>query len=248
MAERQVALVPTMIQLDNFEPFAARGEAKFPTYAEHMRSLYADTGSTCSAPPTTRACRSMPAPTPGGYQPHGLVGTRDGAARPSSARAEYALGAGSWRARDWLGLSPTPGRRGPGRSGGLRRRPPARSRRAAATRGTSSCADAPRLPERRWLAPAPVSRLGRSRCLLALDPGLLAVRRGRDGRRPVTETALMLPGTPEPDGNAGRARRVPVHHRPAQPRPAIVLAHGFGGTKADSAGTARRRWPATATR
>ena len=41
MAERQVALVPTMIQLDNFEGYASAGEAKFPAYAEHMRALYA---------------------------------------------------------------------------------------------------------------------------------------------------------------------------------------------------------------
>jgi imidazolonepropionase-like amidohydrolase len=41
MAERQVALVPTMVQLENFESYAAAGEAKFPAYARHLRALYA---------------------------------------------------------------------------------------------------------------------------------------------------------------------------------------------------------------
>ena len=41
MAERQVALVPTMVQLDNFEAYARAGEAKFPAYAKHIRALYA---------------------------------------------------------------------------------------------------------------------------------------------------------------------------------------------------------------
>jgi len=41
MAARQVALVPTMVNLENFPSFAAAGEAKFPAYAAHMRSLHA---------------------------------------------------------------------------------------------------------------------------------------------------------------------------------------------------------------
>jgi imidazolonepropionase-like amidohydrolase len=38
----------------------------------------------------------------GGYQPHGLVGA-EMAALTRFCSAEYALGAGSWRARRWLG-------------------------------------------------------------------------------------------------------------------------------------------------
>ena len=40
MAERQVALVPTMIQLENFPSFAEAAQAKFPAYARRIRSLY----------------------------------------------------------------------------------------------------------------------------------------------------------------------------------------------------------------
>jgi ABC-2 type transport system ATP-binding protein len=55
----------------------------------------------------------------------------------------------------------------------------------------------------------------------------------------VTETVLTVAGTPEPDG-----RPVPLDVTlrttdPAAARPAIVLAHGFGGTKDDLADTAR---------
>ena len=41
MAERQVSLVPTMVNLENFPTFAAAGEAKFPRYAAHIRALHA---------------------------------------------------------------------------------------------------------------------------------------------------------------------------------------------------------------
>src|ERR671916_788036 len=74
MAERQVALVPTMVQLENFESYARAGEAGVP--------IYAGTDA-------------------GGYLPHGLVGAEI-AALGAFSSAEYALGAGSWRARSWL--------------------------------------------------------------------------------------------------------------------------------------------------
>ena len=55
----------------------------------------------------------------------------------------------------------------------------------------------------------------------------------------VIETALMVPGTPEPDGKPVKLDAMILTTDPASPRPAIVLAHGFGGTKADSEPTAR---------
>lgn len=101
MAEHQVALVPTMIQLDHFEDYAAAGEAKFPAYAAHMRSLYATR--------TERFAHALDAGVPiyagtdaGGYLPHGLVG-QEIAALATFSSPDYALGAGSWRAREWLG-------------------------------------------------------------------------------------------------------------------------------------------------
>jgi imidazolonepropionase-like amidohydrolase len=101
MAERQVALVPTLVQLENFESIAASAEAKFPTYAAHLRSLYAGRLDLLG--------RAFDAGVPiyagtdaGGYLPHGLVG-QEIEALGAVTGAEYALGAGSWRARAWLG-------------------------------------------------------------------------------------------------------------------------------------------------
>jgi ABC-2 type transport system ATP-binding protein len=55
----------------------------------------------------------------------------------------------------------------------------------------------------------------------------------------VIETELMVPGTPEPDGKPVKLDVTILTTDPASPRPAVVLAHGFGGTKADSEPTAR---------
>ncbi|MET1004348.1 MAG: amidohydrolase family protein [Propionibacteriaceae bacterium] len=101
MAERQVALVPTLVQLENFESFAAAGESKFPTYARHMRSLYARRLDVFAA--AQDAGVPIYAGTDaGGFLPHGLIG-REMAMLGQISSPEYALGAGSWRARRWLG-------------------------------------------------------------------------------------------------------------------------------------------------
>ena len=92
MAERQVALVPTMVQLENFESCAAAGEARFPAYARHIRSLYATR--------LERFAKAREAGVPiyagtdaGGFLPHGLVGQEMAALAAFSSPA-YALGAG----------------------------------------------------------------------------------------------------------------------------------------------------------
>jgi imidazolonepropionase-like amidohydrolase len=101
MAEHQVALVPTMIQLDNFEMYARSGEDRYPGYARHMRALYVGR--------LERFAKALDAGVPiyagtdaGGFLPHGLVG-KEIAALGQFSSPEYALGAGSWRARAWLG-------------------------------------------------------------------------------------------------------------------------------------------------
>ncbi len=101
MAERQVALVPTMLQLDNFETYAAQGEARFPRYAAHMRALYARRLDTFAA--AHDAGVPIYAGTDaGGYLPHGLVAQEIAALAPVLG-VEGALAAGSWAARRWLG-------------------------------------------------------------------------------------------------------------------------------------------------
>lgn len=101
MAERGVALVPTLVNIETFPGIADAGEAKFPTYAAHMRALHAHRFETIG--------KAVDAGVPvfagtdaGTVIPHGilpdeveLLGRIGG--------AEFALGAASWRARDWLG-------------------------------------------------------------------------------------------------------------------------------------------------
>ena len=53
------------------------------------------------------------------------------------------------------------------------------------------------------------------------------------------ETELMVPGTPEADGKPVKLDATILTTDPTAARPAIVLAHGFGGTKTDSEPTAR---------
>ncbi|WP_375422821.1 alpha/beta fold hydrolase [uncultured Friedmanniella sp.] len=51
---------------------------------------------------------------------------------------------------------------------------------------------------------------------------------------PVVETVFTVPGTPETDGRPVDLDVTLLTTSPTTPQPAVVLAHGFGGTKADS--------------
>jgi imidazolonepropionase-like amidohydrolase len=101
MAERQVALVPTLLQLASFESYAAAGEARYPAYATQIRHLAGRQAVVFLA--AYEAGVPIYAGTDaGGYLPHGLI-RQEIAALGQWCPAEYALGAGSWRARRWLG-------------------------------------------------------------------------------------------------------------------------------------------------
>ena len=101
-AARGVALVPTLIQVANFPTYAAQGEAKFPKYAAHMRRLHA------AIPATMRAAYEAGVPIyagtdAGGSLAHGQVAREIAALHEIGLTTEEALGAGSWKAREWLG-------------------------------------------------------------------------------------------------------------------------------------------------
>lgn len=101
MAERQVALVPTLVNLENFPDIAAQAEPKFPVYAAHMRSLYERRID------TLRKAHEAGVPIfagtdAGGVMPHGIVG-QEVELLGQLGDADFALGAASWRAREWLG-------------------------------------------------------------------------------------------------------------------------------------------------
>jgi imidazolonepropionase-like amidohydrolase len=103
MAARGTAVVPTLINVENFPGFAAAGEKKFPAYASTMRRLYAHAGA------VVRAAYEAGVPVfagtdAGGSMEHGLIGAEIRALNEAGLPAEDALAAGSWAARSWLGL------------------------------------------------------------------------------------------------------------------------------------------------
>jgi imidazolonepropionase-like amidohydrolase len=102
MAERGVALVPTVRQLENFPSYAAAGEERFPAYAARMRSLFAGRHETIRS--AYQAGVPIYAGTDaGGALPHGLIADEVRTLSQYGLTPFDALGAASWRARSWLG-------------------------------------------------------------------------------------------------------------------------------------------------
>jgi imidazolonepropionase-like amidohydrolase len=101
MVERGTALVPTLINIDNF-PGIADAAAKYPTYARHMRDLYANSRDRMGA--AHEAGVPIYAGTDAGSMiAHGRVADEVEALRGIGMSGTDALGAASWAARDWLG-------------------------------------------------------------------------------------------------------------------------------------------------
>ena len=103
MARRGTAVVPTLVNVENFPGFAAAGESKFPSYASTMRRLYAQSGA------VVRAAFEAGVPVfagtdAGGGIEHGLIADEVQALHAAGLPAEAALAAASWSARAWLGL------------------------------------------------------------------------------------------------------------------------------------------------
>jgi imidazolonepropionase-like amidohydrolase len=99
MARRGTALVPTLINVDNF-PGIADSAPRFPTYAAHMRELHA------GARDVVRRAAEAGVPVyagtdAGGGIRHGRIA--DEVAALHAAGVPDALGAASWAARAWLG-------------------------------------------------------------------------------------------------------------------------------------------------
>ena len=103
MAARGTAVVPTLVNVENFPGFAVAGQAKFPAYASTMRRLYASSGA------VVRAAYEAGVPVfagtdAGGGIDHGVIADEIRALHTAGLPAEAALAAGSWAAREWLGL------------------------------------------------------------------------------------------------------------------------------------------------
>lgn len=101
MAERQVSLVPTLINIANFPKYAAQGEEKFPRYAERMRRLHERRFD------TIRSAYEAGVPVfagtdAGGQLPHGLIAREVLELVKAGIPAPDAVAAASWRARAYL--------------------------------------------------------------------------------------------------------------------------------------------------
>jgi imidazolonepropionase-like amidohydrolase len=101
MVERGTALVPTLINTENFPGIADRA-AKYPSYAAHMRDLYATSRQRVAA--AREAGVPIYAGTDAGSMvAHGRVADEVDALKGVGMTATDALGAACWDARRWLG-------------------------------------------------------------------------------------------------------------------------------------------------
>lgn len=104
MAQRGTALVPTLVNIENFPGFADAA-TRFPIYAAHMRDLYARRHQRIGA--AREASVPIYAGTDaGGNMAHGLIAHEVEALKSVGMTPTEALGAASWRARTWLGREP----------------------------------------------------------------------------------------------------------------------------------------------
>jgi imidazolonepropionase-like amidohydrolase len=102
LAQTGAALVPTLINIDNFPGIAESARAKFPVYADRMDRLHG------TARARVRAAYEAGVPIycgtdAGGWVHHGRVVDEILALHEAGLPAEAALAAGSWAARRWLG-------------------------------------------------------------------------------------------------------------------------------------------------
>lgn len=101
MLAQGTALVPTLINIENF-PAIADKAAKYPTYAKHMRDLYASCHQRVGA--AHEAGVPIFAGTDaGGMIAHGRIGDEIKALGKVGLTPTDALGAACWDARAWLG-------------------------------------------------------------------------------------------------------------------------------------------------
>ena len=101
MAAKGTALVPTLINIENFPGFADAA-TRFPAYAAHMRDLYARCHQRIGA------ARDAGVPIyagtdAGGNMSHGLIADEVEALKSVGMTPTEALGAACWQARTWLG-------------------------------------------------------------------------------------------------------------------------------------------------
>ncbi|HEX8082373.1 MAG TPA: amidohydrolase family protein [Jatrophihabitans sp.] len=104
IARRQIAVVPTLINIDTFPEIAQAAQEKFPDYAAHMRALHRDSRQ--------RIRDAFEAGVPiytgtdaGGSLPHGLIREEITALVQAGIPQAEVIAQASWRGRQWLGFA-----------------------------------------------------------------------------------------------------------------------------------------------
>ncbi|WP_328607433.1 amidohydrolase family protein [Amycolatopsis sp. NBC_00345] len=101
LARRDVALVPTLVNIENF-PGIADQATKYPLYAAHMRALHAGVGEMVSTA-VEAGVRVFAGTDAGGMVAHGRIADEVEALHHAGMSREQALASASWAAREWLG-------------------------------------------------------------------------------------------------------------------------------------------------
>lgn len=104
MAAAGVALVPTVLQTERLIGFADAGRERFPAYATTMEGLHARRREALMSA-YEAGVELYVGSDGGGSQRHGVLVEEVLAMAAMGLPAEHVLGAVSWRARSWLGLS-----------------------------------------------------------------------------------------------------------------------------------------------
>ena len=101
-AERGVAIVPTLVNIATFPQLAAKGQAKFPRWADHLRRLHERRYATVRAA-YDAGIEIYAGTDAGGGLAHGLVAGEVAELVRAGLPPVDALTAATWRARSWLG-------------------------------------------------------------------------------------------------------------------------------------------------
>lgn len=101
-ARQGIAIVPTLVNIENFPKFANAGQKKFPNYASHMRDLYDRRYATIGAAHEA-GVQIYVGTDAGGQLPHGLMAAEVEELTKVGMTNMQAIAAACWGARTWLG-------------------------------------------------------------------------------------------------------------------------------------------------
>lgn len=101
-AARGTAIVPTLVNTDNFPEFATAGDARYPVYSAHLRRLYAQRHQSL-LDAYEAGLPVFVGTDAGGRLPHGLVAAEVSALVEAGIPTVSALDGACWGARSWLG-------------------------------------------------------------------------------------------------------------------------------------------------